>query len=175
MDLKKVGNQIAALRKSKNMTQSDLGERLGVSFQAVSKWERGETMPDVTLLPELSNVLGCSIDYILKCGEQAIGFRGKIQVENVINGLKCIKGMGELLGEDNLIYQSAIQGINQSLNTQIQRIFTDDYAFEAFVAECVIQSLNNGAYVDITDVKNSFKHDHFKQIVLNCCKLHKIV
>jgi hypothetical protein len=83
--------------------------------------------------------------------------------------------MGELLGEDNLIYQSAIQGINQSLNTQIQRIFTDDYAFEAFVAECLIQGLNNGAYVDITDVKNSFKHDHFKQIVLNYCKMRKII
>ncbi len=40
MDIEKVGNQIAELRKNKGLTQSDLGERLGVSFQAVSKWER---------------------------------------------------------------------------------------------------------------------------------------
>lgn len=41
MDMKKVGNQIALLRKNKGLTQNDLGERLGVTFQAVSKWERG--------------------------------------------------------------------------------------------------------------------------------------
>lgn len=43
MDMKKTGGQIAVLRKSRGMTQNDLGERLGVSFQAVSKWERGES------------------------------------------------------------------------------------------------------------------------------------
>ncbi len=41
MDMQKVGAQIAALRKGRGLTQNDLGERLGVSFQAVSKWERG--------------------------------------------------------------------------------------------------------------------------------------
>ena len=41
MDMKTVGNQIAALRKEKGLTQAELGERLGISFQAVSKWERG--------------------------------------------------------------------------------------------------------------------------------------
>ncbi len=41
MDTRKIGEQIAALRKSKGLTQNELGERLGVSFQAVSKWERG--------------------------------------------------------------------------------------------------------------------------------------
>ena len=42
MDMQKVGGQIASLRKSRGLTQNDLGERLGVSFQAVSKWERSE-------------------------------------------------------------------------------------------------------------------------------------
>lgn len=41
VDIEKVGQQIAALRKSKGLTQSQLGERVNVSFQAVSKWERG--------------------------------------------------------------------------------------------------------------------------------------
>ena len=39
-DMKKVGNQIANLRKAKGLTQSELGERLNISYQAVSKWER---------------------------------------------------------------------------------------------------------------------------------------
>ena len=44
IDIKKVGNQIAVLRKSKNLTQSELGKRLNISFQAVSKWERGDSL-----------------------------------------------------------------------------------------------------------------------------------
>ena len=41
MDMNMVGNQIAYLRKEKGLTQTELGERLNLSFQAVSKWERG--------------------------------------------------------------------------------------------------------------------------------------
>ena len=55
IDNEAVGRQIALLRTDKGLTQSELGERLGVSFQAVSKWERGETLPDTGLLPDLAN------------------------------------------------------------------------------------------------------------------------
>ena len=44
MDMKKVGEQIAALRRANGLTQNELGERLGVSFQSVSKWERGGSL-----------------------------------------------------------------------------------------------------------------------------------
>ena len=56
MDSKKIGATIAMLRGSKNMTQAELGERIGVSFQAVSKWERGETLPDIAILPTLADI-----------------------------------------------------------------------------------------------------------------------
>ena len=57
-----IGNQIKALRLSRGMTQEALAEKLGVSAQAVSKWERGATVPDVQLLPELSAYFGVTID-----------------------------------------------------------------------------------------------------------------
>lgn len=41
MNMKQIGQQIASLRKHKSLTQAELGERLGLSYQAVSKWERG--------------------------------------------------------------------------------------------------------------------------------------
>ena len=72
MNIEKVGLQIAELRKNKGLTQNDLGERLGVSFQAVSKWERGETLPDTAILPDLANILGTTVDYILNGGENRI-------------------------------------------------------------------------------------------------------
>lgn len=59
------GNIISKIRKEKNMTQKELANLLNVSDKAVSKWERGESYPDVALLPLLSNVLGISIDELL--------------------------------------------------------------------------------------------------------------
>ena len=49
VDMKKVGVQISTLRKNKGLTQSELAERLGISFQAVSKWENGATLPEVSI------------------------------------------------------------------------------------------------------------------------------
>lgn len=175
MDIKKVGEQIAALRKSKGLTQSELGERTGVSFQAVSKWERGETLPDITLLPDLAKVLETSIDNILLGNEKAIEYKGKFTVTDIKNGLNCLKNVGEYLGTENLLYRAAINGINKDLNTDIEKAFADDYVFEAFLAEAIIQNLMSGLYVDISDVKNNFKHDHFKNIVVNYCSKHGII
>jgi transcriptional regulator with XRE-family HTH domain len=56
---------IAKLRKAKGITQSELASFLGVSFQAVSKWENGTTMPDIALLPKLSEYFQVSVDEIL--------------------------------------------------------------------------------------------------------------
>lgn len=57
--------RIADLRKRDNMTQQELADRLGVTYQAVSKWETGVTMPDISLLPELSQVFSVSVDELL--------------------------------------------------------------------------------------------------------------
>ena len=86
MNMEKIGNQIATLRKQKKLTQTDLGERLGVSFQAVSKWERGETLPDTAILLDLASVLETTVDFILSGGEKALEYKGKISVENMIKG-----------------------------------------------------------------------------------------
>lgn len=83
MNIKKVGEQIAVLRKVKGLTQSELGKRIGVSFQAVSKWERGETLPDVTLLPDLAKILETTVDFILLGSEKVIEYKGKFTVTDM--------------------------------------------------------------------------------------------
>ena len=97
MDINKVASQIANLRKEKNLTQAELGDRVGVSFQAVSKWERGETLPDTAILPELAGVLETSIDNILLGGERQILYKGRITVSDMRKGLECLKKAGEYL------------------------------------------------------------------------------
>ena len=60
-----LGKRIAALRHEKELKQDDLAEKLGVSAQAVSKWENDQTCPDISLLPLLAKTLGVSVDELL--------------------------------------------------------------------------------------------------------------
>ena len=60
--MKMIGTKIAEARKRKGLTQEELGEKLDLSFQAVSSWERGETVPDLKNLVRLRDVLGVSLD-----------------------------------------------------------------------------------------------------------------
>lgn len=57
-----IGANIARLRKEKNMTQDQLANLMGISFQAVSKWENGLSSPDVSSFPMLADVFGVTID-----------------------------------------------------------------------------------------------------------------
>ena len=59
-----LGNNIKKHRKEKDMTQEALAEYLGVSSQAVSRWENGTTYPDVELIPALANLFGVSTDVL---------------------------------------------------------------------------------------------------------------
>ena len=59
---KKIGERIKAARKTKGLSQEALGEKLGVSFQAVSSWETGKFLPDSEHLPQLAEVLDLSLD-----------------------------------------------------------------------------------------------------------------
>lgn len=65
MDNKKIGKLIADLRKEKGLTQEQLGEKVGVGFRAVSKWETGNTLPDIGIINELCKILGISSDELL--------------------------------------------------------------------------------------------------------------
>lgn len=57
-----ISERIKNYRKQKNITQVDFAELVGVSMQAVSKWEREECYPDIILLPQLARLLDCNID-----------------------------------------------------------------------------------------------------------------
>lgn len=71
-DMSKVGRKFSQLRKQKNMTQMELADKLNISFQAVSNWERGQTMPDISKFPELSDIFEVSIDEILESDRGAV-------------------------------------------------------------------------------------------------------
>ena len=80
MNMQAIGKRISALRKERDMTQVDLADRLGVTYQAVSSWERGNSMPDIAKLPDISQILNVSIDELL--GDE----KTAVIVKNVLTG-----------------------------------------------------------------------------------------
>ena len=64
-DISIIGNNIAKYRKRKGYTQKQLGEILDINYKTISKWENGNVGPDITILPNLADVLGVSIEEIL--------------------------------------------------------------------------------------------------------------
>jgi len=63
--MKKIQLRIADLRKQKKLTQQELADAIGVSFQTISKWETAASMPDITLLPPLAEYFHVSTDQLL--------------------------------------------------------------------------------------------------------------
>ena len=68
MNQMKIGEFIASQRKKNNLTQAALAEKLGITDRAVSKWERGKGLPDVSLMLDLCNIFGITVNELL-CGE----------------------------------------------------------------------------------------------------------
>ena len=65
MNQEKIGNFIAECRKSKNLTQMQLAEKLNIKDRAISKWERGKGMPDTSIMLDLCKELGISVNELL--------------------------------------------------------------------------------------------------------------
>lgn len=57
-----ISEKIKEYRYQNHLTQAGFGKRIGVSAQAISKWERGDCYPDITLLPLLAQMLSCSVN-----------------------------------------------------------------------------------------------------------------
>ena len=83
MDNQRIGRLITELRKQKGLTQQELGDQVGVGFRAVSKWERGLTLPDISIISDLSKILGISTDYLLSPSSYYSQQHKNIQRKNI--------------------------------------------------------------------------------------------
>lgn len=86
MDQNKIGRFIAENRKQKNMTQEMLSEKLGVTNKTISRWETGNYMPDLDIIPSLCDELGITINELL-CGENLCDDNYKTQADKNVMGV----------------------------------------------------------------------------------------
>ena len=88
MDQEKIGKFIATCRKDKKLTQEQLAEKLNISKNAVSKWERGLNLPDVSIMQELCRILGITLNKLF-IGDKIIDEKYKeVADDNLLNSLE---------------------------------------------------------------------------------------
>ncbi|MBE6654384.1 MAG: helix-turn-helix domain-containing protein [Ruminococcaceae bacterium] len=145
----KLGEKIRSLRKEKNISQEVFAEHLGVSFQAVSKWENGNTMPDVTMIPAIASFFGVSTDELFDFNvyetEKAVEAivdeyskhwnSDKLRAEQVIReGLKKYPGNDTLLEvlADICSVQGKYDEVIRLTKGIVERTKYDDLRFDAY-------------------------------------------
>lgn len=83
-ELRQIGCRLSVCRQNKNMTQEELANRLGVTPQALSKWERGVSLPDISMLPDIAAILEISTDYLLGVSRQNNVQNGDITMQHTL-------------------------------------------------------------------------------------------
>ncbi len=129
----KINEQIAFLRKQKGLTQEELANALGVTNQAVSKWESAQCCPDIQLLPDIADYFGVSIDELM--GHDTI-----VQKQTT-------DGMNDDLVNNALAILNKNERISTSLLQRCLRIGYSD-------AVSLIQLLEAKGYIETFDNKN---------------------
>lgn len=128
MDKYKFGEFLYKKRKSLGLTQDELGRKLGVTNKAVSKWEVGETFPDITMLKPLSDILGLSVDELLNQKENNVIEKKKRKTNLILIIIIIILAFLEILTiisfSTALIVKSVVSKTNKN---EIILITQDNY------------------------------------------------
>ncbi|MBO4384343.1 MAG: helix-turn-helix transcriptional regulator [Clostridia bacterium] len=165
MDNLKIGRYIQNQRKAAGMTQKELAERLNVSFQAVSKWENGDALPDTGILLALCDELNTTADRLLNGGSFTAGERKLMRVADVSEGFDCIERVGKLFGEDSTFFAGMVEGMNEKMNIDILAYLKDPMTREVMYAEVLIQGIMKGLTVDMDEIDAFFKNKHMVETI----------
>ena len=157
--MNEIGLFIKKLRKEKGLTQTGLAEKLNISFQAVSKWENGETLPDTAILLDLCNELDTSVDTLLNGGVVINKNRKLIKVENIVNGFNHLASLKDCFGENSTFYKGIIKGISTEMNFNFEEALSVNP--QVLYTEVVIQYILNGYVVDIEEARTWINNEKY--------------
>ena len=121
MNMNIISKYLQFLRKSNNYTQDDLAEKLGISRQAVSKWETGMTIPDLEVLLKISKIYDITINDILEPKIQPQRITDFEQISTISE--KELKEVLEQFDTNSLVI--ALMGASPEINSFCERLFPD--------------------------------------------------
>ena len=165
MDTLKIGQYIQHLRKAAGMTQKELADKLGISFQAVSKWENGDSLPDTGILLDLCDILNTTADKLLNGGSLSKVERRLMRLDDVITGFQYMESIGNLLGEDCTFFTGMIEGINEKMNIDVLTYLKDPSTREVMYAEVLIQGILAGRTVDMDEIEANFQNEKMVNVI----------
>ncbi len=145
MDYEKIGEYIQLKRKAVGLTQAELGDKLGVTSKAVSKWECGVALPDVSLFLELSEILKIDVSELL------VGKDNEV-TEDKISKRKNIAIVILTIIVLILLITSTILGIYFINNYDRIKVYQLTSENEDFYIEGKIDTIDDDEYVSISDI-----------------------
>ena len=147
----KFGGYLSRLRKAADMTQSELAEKLNVSRQAVSKYETGDSFPDISILVMIAEIFGVSIDDLINSAEPSrteAAILGKMA-----SGSQDVaaQSIDDIVGLAPLLKPSVLEKLSASLVKQGIDISTLVSLAEYLSDETVVKLLENATFDKIDD------------------------
>ena len=144
MDQERIGELIKKIRKENNLTQAELADKLGVTYQAVSKWENGKNIPDIAILKQISKEFNINLDDLLN-GEHIISEKKK-------------KGLliGGIVLFSLILVTILLLIIGNKTDLLIKKVTTYDRNFE--IIGTVAKS-NGKTYIYISDIEYKDEED----------------
>ncbi len=143
MDSGKIGAYIQLKRKNAGLTQTQLGDMLGITSKAVSKWETGVAIPDVSLFPELTKILNITIEELLQ-GEDNKVVPPEKKKRNIIIALSIILSLVTILLITTIIYFKS--------NYKKVEVYKLESANKDFYVEGSLTNVGDKSYLSITKV-----------------------
>ena len=118
-----ISEKISSLRKAHNLTQEALGEAVGVSAQAVSKWEKGDSLPDISVIPDICKTFGISADALL-------GNESSITSETYVDkALEACKSIDERMRLLQKVIASSVDAKPADDSKYLYSLLSDAHAF----------------------------------------------
>ncbi|MCF0111893.1 MAG: helix-turn-helix domain-containing protein [Erysipelotrichaceae bacterium] len=148
----KVGQYIRERRKELGLTQQNVADHLGISFQAVSRWETGDGYPEVTVLLQLADILQTTTDKILSGGTYVLKNNRAIDVNDIVEGFASFANLKRCLG-DTTYYTAAIEGVNRTMNITLEEYLSSQKNLEVQYTEAIIQLVMKGYTIDMEEAR----------------------
>ena len=144
-----IGEHIAYYRKKAGMTQEQLSEKMGVTAQAVSKWENGLTCPDLDSVARLSEILGVSVEQLIH-GDAAVPSVSVVETPQVGRRVLCIQVQTKTPEVFNVTVRFPVELILKAYEMGCLESLVGD---EACFVEQAIEMIRQGAIGSLVDVE----------------------